>query len=55
MEAAANAAGIPLAGVALTPEAAQALKGRGYRILASFYVLLLKQAVAAYAGWAKDG
>ena len=55
VEAAAHAAGIPLGGVALTPEAAQALKARGYRLLAGFDVLLLKQAAAAHAGWARGG
>jgi 4-hydroxy-2-oxoheptanedioate aldolase len=54
VEAAAAAAGVPLGGVAFTAEQAAALKARGYRMIAGFDVLSLKESFARYAAWARE-
>ncbi len=51
IEDAALAAGVPLAGGARDEAQIRAMKARGYRIFASFDVLMLKGAAAAQAGW----
>jgi 4-hydroxy-2-oxoheptanedioate aldolase len=53
IEAAVKAAGLPLGGAALTPEATTALVASGYRVLLhGFDVLMLKQQVAGFRDWA---
>ena len=51
VEAAAEAAGIPLANVARSPEEAQALWAHGYRMIAGFDILWLKGMAASVRGW----
>jgi len=53
IESAAKAAGIPLAGIALTQDQANALLAAGYRIVAGFDVLWLRQSAAALQNWAE--
>lgn len=53
IEEAARAAGVPLAGGAANEAQIVAMKARGYRIFASFDVLMLKGAAAAHAGWTR--
>jgi 4-hydroxy-2-oxoheptanedioate aldolase len=53
VERAAKAAGIPLGTSGLTPEQSRAAVAAGYRVLIQgFDVLMLKQQVAAFRGWA---
>lgn len=51
IEAAANAAGLPLGGVALGPEQAKTLTAKGYRVMAGFDVLMLKGHMGAMGSW----
>lgn len=53
IEKAAIAANIPLGGVGLSKEQAEALFAKGYRIIAGFDLLMLKASVAAVASWTK--
>lgn len=53
IENAANAAEIPLGGVGMTKEQADALFAKGYRQIAGFDLLMLKASVAAIASWTK--
>ncbi|MHA1127371.1 MAG: HpcH/HpaI aldolase family protein [Alphaproteobacteria bacterium] len=53
IENAANATGIPLGGVAMSKEQADALFAKGYRQIAGFDLLMLKASVAAIASWTK--
>jgi 4-hydroxy-2-oxoheptanedioate aldolase len=55
VEAACNAAGIPLCGNALTREQAEALFARGYRGVAGFDVLWLRGMAAEMVGWTRTG
>lgn len=51
IEAAAQAAGIPMGGNAFSQEQADALFARGYRLLGGFDVLMLKARAANVRGW----
>ena len=51
IEAAAQAAGIPLGGVGFTKEASQRLVAKGYRLIGGFDLLWLKTAVAQSRAW----
>lgn len=51
IEAAAQAAGIPMGGNAFSPEQADVLFAKGYRLLGGFDVLMLKAGVATLKGW----
>jgi 4-hydroxy-2-oxoheptanedioate aldolase len=51
IEAAANAANLPLGNVALTRDAAQTLFGRGYRFIASFDILWLREKAGEIKSW----
>jgi 4-hydroxy-2-oxoheptanedioate aldolase len=51
IETACNAAGIPLGGVGLSAEQAQAQFSRGYKVIAGFDILWLKAKVAEAQGW----
>jgi len=53
IEAAARAAGAPLGGMARSADEAQALFGRGYRIVGNFDLFQLKGAVADLVAWTK--
>ena len=53
IEAAARAAGVPLAGGARDEAQIRAMKARGYRIFASFDVLMLKGEAARQAAWVR--
>lgn len=52
IETACAGAGLPLAGNCLTPEQAEGLVARGYRVLAGFDILWLRQSAAGLRGWA---
>lgn len=54
IEKVAAAANIPLSGVGMSKEQADALFAKGYRAIAGFDLLLLKGAVAACASWTKS-
>jgi len=51
VEAAAKSAGIPLGNAALTKQQAEALIARGYRVIAGFDVLWLREKTAEAQGW----
>lgn len=51
IETAATAAGIPMGGAAMTPEQASALFARGYRVIAGFDTLWIKQKTAQAQSW----
>ena len=51
IEAAAQAAGIPMGCNAFSPEQADVLFAKGYRLLGGFDVLMLKAGVATLKGW----
>ena len=53
VEAAAKKAGIPLGNVALSPEQAQGLFSKGYRVIAGFDLLWLKAKTAEAQSWTK--
>lgn len=53
IEKAAIAANIPLGGVGMSKEQADALFAKDYRIIAGFDLLMLKASVAAIASWTK--
>ncbi|MEC9434240.1 MAG: aldolase/citrate lyase family protein [Pseudomonadota bacterium] len=53
IEAAARAAGVPLAGGARDEAQIRAMKARGYRVFASFDVLMLKGEAARQAAWVR--
>ncbi|WP_299356314.1 aldolase/citrate lyase family protein [uncultured Shimia sp.] len=54
VEAAANKASIPLGNAALAEPQALALFERGYRLVASFDILWLREKAAEMAGWCKS-
>ena len=54
IEAAANAAAIPLAGVGLTQAQAKAAFAKGYRVIAGFDILWLKAKAAEAQSWTQD-
>ena len=54
VETACNAAGIPLGNVARTRGQAEALFARGYRFIADFDVLWLRDRAAEFRSWCGD-
>lgn len=55
VEAAVNAAGIPLGGVCLSEEQANIIFSKGYRVATSFDVFMLKSKVAEIQSWCNAG
>ena len=54
VEAAANARGLPMGSNALNREQAQALFARGYRAIAGFDILWIRNVAAEMQGWTRD-